>query len=102
MIQAGNVALESIGFKTFGFGGSCEHIWEPEEDVCWGSENTCLGDQRYSGGRQLENPLAAVQMGLVYVNPERPNGCPTPWLQVATFAKPLRTWRWTTRRPSPW
>ena len=78
MILAGNVALESMGFKTFGFGGGREDIWEPEEDIYWGSENTWLGDNRYSGDRQLENPLAAVQMGLIYVNPEGPNGNPDP------------------------
>ena len=76
MILAGNCALESMGFKTFGFGGGREDVWEPEEDIYWGSEDTWLGDQRYSGDRQLENPLAAVQMGLIYVNPEGPNGEP--------------------------
>jgi catalase-peroxidase len=78
MILAGNCALESMGFKTFGFGGGREDIWEPEEDIYWGSEDTWLGDQRYSGDRELENPLAAVQMGLIYVNPEGPNGEPDP------------------------
>jgi catalase-peroxidase len=78
MILAGNVALESMGFKTFGFGGGREDVWEPEEDVYWGSENTWLDDKRYSGDRNLENPLAAVQMGLIYVNPEGPNGNPDP------------------------
>jgi len=78
MIIAGNCALESMGFKTFGFGGGREDIWEPEEDVYWGSEDTWLGDKRYSGDRDLENPLAAVQMGLIYVNPEGPNGNPDP------------------------
>jgi catalase-peroxidase len=78
MILAGNVALESMGFKTFGFGGGREDIWEPEEDVNWGAENTWLGDTRYSGDRDLDNPLAAVQMGLIYVNPEGPNGNPDP------------------------
>ncbi|WP_197388507.1 catalase/peroxidase HPI [Ralstonia pseudosolanacearum] len=78
MILAGNVALESMGFKTFGFGGGRPDVWEPEEDVYWGSENTWLGDQRYTGDRDLENPLAAVQMGLIYVNPEGPNGNPDP------------------------
>lgn len=76
MILAGNCALESMGFKTFGFGGGREDIWEPEEDIYWGSEDTWLGDKRYSGKRDLENPLAAVQMGLIYVNPEGPNGEP--------------------------
>jgi len=78
MILAGNVALESMGFKTFGFGGGREDIWEPEMDVYWGSETTWLQDKRYSGERDLENPLAAVQMGLIYVNPEGPNGNPDP------------------------
>jgi len=81
MILAGNVALESMGFKTFGFGGGREDIWEPEKDIYWGSEEEWLGDERYSGGRDtLENPLAAVQMGLIYVNPEGPNGNPDPIL----------------------
>ena len=78
MILAGNCALESMGFKTFGFGGGREDVWEPEEDIYWGSEAEWLGDQRYSGDRDLENPLAAVQMGLIYVNPEGPNGNPDP------------------------
>jgi catalase-peroxidase len=78
MILAGNCALESMGFKTFGFAGGREDVWEPEEDVYWGSEDTWLGDERYSGDRELENPLAAVQMGLIYVNPEGPNGNPDP------------------------
>jgi len=78
MILAGNVALESMGFKTFGFGGGREDIWEPQEDVYWGSEREWLGDRRYSGDRELENPLAAVQMGLIYVNPEGPNRNPDP------------------------
>jgi catalase-peroxidase len=78
MILAGNCALESMGFKTFGFGGGRKDIWEPQEDIYWGSETTWLGDKRYSGERDLENPLAAVQMGLIYVNPEGPNGNPDP------------------------
>jgi catalase-peroxidase len=78
MILAGNVALESMGFKTFGFAGGREDTWEPDESVYWGSETAWLGDQRYSGERNLENPLAAVQMGLIYVNPEGPNGNPDP------------------------
>jgi catalase-peroxidase len=78
MILAGNVALESMGFKTFGFAGGRADVWEPEEDVYWGSENKWLDDKRYSGDRNLENPLAAVQMGLIYVNPEGPNGNPDP------------------------
>lgn len=78
MILAGNAALESMGFKTFGFGGGREDVWEPDEDVYWGSESKWLEDKRYSGERDLENPLAAVQMGLIYVNPEGPNGNPDP------------------------
>jgi catalase-peroxidase len=78
MILAGNVALESMGFKTFGFAGGRTDIWEPEEDIYWGSENTWLADKRYSGDRDLEHPLGAVQMGLIYVNPEGPNGNPDP------------------------
>lgn len=76
MILAGNCALESMGFKTFGFGGGREDVWEPEEDIYWGSEGEWLADKRYAGDRELENPLAAVQMGLIYVNPEGPNGVP--------------------------
>jgi catalase-peroxidase len=78
MILTGNVALEQMGFKTFGFGGGREDVWEPEEDVYWGPETTWLDDKRYSGDRELENPLGAVQMGLIYVNPEGPNGNPDP------------------------
>ena len=78
LVLAGNVALESMGFRTFGFAGGREDAWEPEEGVYWGSENEWLGDKRYSGDRNLENPLAAVQMGLIYVNPEGPNGKPDP------------------------
>ena len=78
IILTGNVALETMGFKTFGFGGGREDVWEPDQDVYWGSEDTWLGDKRYSGDRELENPLAAVQMGLIYVNPEGPNGNPDP------------------------
>jgi catalase-peroxidase len=78
MILAGNCALESMGFKTFGFAGGREDVWEPQEDVYWGNEREWLGDKRYSGDRELENPLAAVQMGLIYVNPEGPNGNPDP------------------------
>ena len=78
VILAGNCALESMGFKTFGFAGGREDVWEPEEDIYWGSEDEWLGDNRYSGDRQLDNPLAAVQMGLIYVNPEGPNGNPDP------------------------
>ena len=78
MILAGNVAIESMGLKTFGFGGGREDVWEPEEDIYWGPETTWLGDERYKGERELDNPLAAVQMGLIYVNPEGPNGNPDP------------------------
>ena len=78
MILAGNVALESMGFKTFGFAGGREDIWEPEEDIYWGPEGKWLADERYSGDRELDNPLGAVQMGLIYVNPEGPNGNPDP------------------------
>ncbi len=78
MILAGNCALESMGFKTFGFGGGRADVWEPEEDIYWGSEGEWLADKRYTGDRELENPLAAVQMGLIYVNPEGPNGNPDP------------------------
>jgi catalase-peroxidase len=78
MVLAGNVALESMGFETFGFGGGREDAWEPDEDVYWGPETTWLGDERYSGDRELANPLAAVQMGLIYVNPEGPDGNPDP------------------------
>ena len=91
LILAGNCALESMGFKTFGFGGGRPDVWEPEQDVDWGHEKTWLGDERYSGDRDLENPLAAVQMGLIYVNPEGPNGNPDPALAAKdireTFAR---------------
>ena len=78
MILAGNCALESMGFETFGFGGGREDVWEPEQDIYWGSETEWLGDNRYTGNRELENPLAAVQIGLIYVNPQGPNGNPDP------------------------
>ena len=78
MVLAGNVALESMGFETFGFAGGREDVWEPDEDVYWGPETTWLGDERYTGERELEEPLGAVQMGLIYVNPEGPNGNPDP------------------------
>jgi catalase-peroxidase len=91
MILAGNCALESMGFETFGFGGGREDVWEPEEDIYWGPEAEWLGDKRYSGDRNLENPLGAVQMGLIYVNPEGPNGNPDPILAARdireTFAR---------------
>ena len=78
MILTGNVALETMGFKTFGFAGGRADVWEPDEDVYWGPETTWLGDERYTGDRELEKPLGAVQMGLIYVNPEGPNGNPDP------------------------
>src|SRR5258708_13068795 len=78
MILTGNVALETMGFKTFGFGGGRADVWEPDQDVYWGAEKAWLGDKRHSGDRDLENPLPAVQMGLIYVNPEGPNGNPAP------------------------
>ncbi len=91
MILTGNVALESMGFTTFGFGGGREDVWEPEQDIYWGPEAEMLGDKRYSGDRELANPLAAVQMGLIYVNPEGPNGTPDPMASARdireTFAR---------------
>src|SRR4051794_11544062 len=78
LVLTGNVALETMGFKTFGYAGGREDVWEPETDVYWGPETTWLGDERYSGDRDLERPLGAVQMGLIYVNPEGPNGKPGP------------------------
>jgi catalase-peroxidase len=86
IILTGNVALESMGFKTFGFAGGREDVWEPDEDFYWGSETSWLGDKHYSGERDLENPLAVVQMGLIYLNPEGPNGNPDP----AAAAKDMR------------
>jgi len=90
MVLAGNVALESMGFETFGFGGGREDVWEPDEDVYWGPETTWLGDERYTGDRQLENPLAAVQMGLIYVNPEGPNGNPDPLAAAVDIRETFR------------
>src|SRR6202789_463345 len=91
IILTGNVALESMGLKTFGFAGGREDVWEPEEDIYWGSETKWLGDERYKGDRQLDNPPGAVQMGLIYVNPEGPNGKPDPVAAVRdireTFAR---------------
>src|SRR5208283_1554180 len=121
MILTGNVALESMGFKTFGFGGGREDVWEPEEDIYWGNEREWLGDKRYSGDRELENPLAAVQMGLIYVNPEGPNRNPDPLAaakDIRAYGHERRgnrradcwrsrlrqnSWRWrcVTRGPSP-
>ncbi len=91
MILTGNCALESMGLKTFGFGGGREDVWEPEIDTYWGPETEWLGDERYTGNRHLENPLGAVQMGLIYVNPEGPNGKPDPLASAVdireTFAR---------------
>jgi catalase-peroxidase len=92
MILAGTCALESMGLRTFGFAGGRVDIWQPEEDIDWGNETNWLGDGRYSGDCQLEHPLAAVQMGLIYVNPEGPNGCPTRWPRGVTCARPSRGW----------
>src|SRR6202030_1922274 len=90
MILAGNVALESMGFKTFGFGGGREDVWEPEEEIFWGPEGKWLADERYSGDRDLQNPLAAVQMGLIYVNPEGPNGKPDPLAAAVDIRETFR------------
>jgi catalase-peroxidase len=90
MVLAGNVALESMGFTTFGFGGGRADVWEPDEDVYWGPESTWLGDERYTGDRELENPLAAVQMGLIYVNPEGPNGNPDPLASARDIRETFR------------
>jgi len=100
LILTGNCAIESMGLETFGFGGGREDIWEPEQDIYWGKENEWLDDQRYSGERDLENPLAAVQMGLIYVNPEGPNGEPS----VLASGKDIRhllVWRWMMKRQWP-
>ena len=94
MILTGNVALESMGFKTFGFGGGRADVWEPEEDIYWGPEGKWLADERYSGDRDLANPLGAVQMGLIYVNPEGPNGKPDPARCGARHPRDVRAaWR---------
>jgi catalase-peroxidase len=90
MVLTGNVALESMGFETFGFGGGREDVWEPDEDVYWGPETSWLGDERYSGERELEEPLAAVQMGLIYVNPEGPNGNPDPLASAIDIRETFR------------
>ncbi|MBL7488544.1 catalase/peroxidase HPI [Frankia sp. AgB1.9] len=90
MVLAGNVALESMGFQTFGFGGGRPDVWEPEEDVYWGPETTWLGDERYTGDRELENPLGAVQMGLIYVNPQGPNGTPDPLASARDIRETFR------------
>lgn len=100
MELTGTVALESAGFKTIGFGGGREDVWEPQMDVYWGAENTWLGDkERYTGDRELENPLAAVQMGLIYVNPEGPEGKPDPLAAAKDMCRGPCRWRST--RPSP-
>ncbi len=93
LILTGNVALETMGLKTFGFAGGREDVWESEEDVYWGPETTWLDDERYTGDRELENPLGAVQMGLIYVNPEGPNGNPARSRPPATSARPSAGWR---------
>ena len=90
MVFAGNVALESMGFKTFGFAGGRADVWEPDEDVYWGPERTWLGDERHRGVRQLEKPLAAVQMGLIYVNPEGPNSVPDPLMSARDIRETFR------------
>jgi catalase-peroxidase len=90
MVFAGNCALESMGFTTFGFAGGRPDVWEPDEDVYWGPENTWLGDERYTGDRELETPLAAVQMGLIYVNPEGPNGVPDPLASARDIRETFR------------
>ncbi len=90
MIFTGNCALESMGFRTYGFAGGREDVWEPEEDIYWGAETTWLGDERYSGDRDLENPLGAVQMGLIYVNPEGPNGAPDPVAAASDIRETFR------------
>ncbi len=93
MLLAGNVALESMGFETFGFAGGRADVWAPEDDIYWGPETTWLGDERYSGDRELENPLGAVQMGLIYVNPEGPNGNPDPLASARDIRERLPGWR---------
>ncbi|UWE07490.1 catalase/peroxidase HPI [Actinacidiphila bryophytorum] len=90
LVLAGNVALEQMGFETFGYGGGRADVWEPEEDVYWGPETTWLGDERYTGDRELENPLGAVQMGLIYVNPEGPNGNPDPLASARDIRETFR------------
>ena len=92
LVFAGNVALEDMGFETFGFGFGHEDVWEPEE-IFWGPEDTWLGDERYSGDRELEDALGAVQMGLIYVNPEGPTASPTRSRRPATSARPSAGWR---------
>ncbi|MEZ4463908.1 MAG: catalase/peroxidase HPI [bacterium] len=102
MILAGNVALETMGFQTFGFGGGREDVWEPEEDIYWGAEAEWLGDKRYSGERELDDPLAAVQMGLIYVNPEGPNGKPDPMASARDIRETFARMAMDDERPWPW
>src|SRR3954465_11986536 len=99
MVLTGNVALETMGFKTFGFGGGREDVWEPDADVYWGSEAEWLGDERYPGDRGLEGPLAAVQMGLIYVNPEGPNGKPDPVASARDIRETFGPWRLNEKKP---
>ncbi len=93
MILTGNVALDSMGLKTFGFGGGRVDVWVPQEDIFWGAEHTWLGSDRYQGERDLDNPLAAVQMGLIYVNPEAPTASQIRSPPLATFARRSAAWR---------
>ena len=93
MLLAGNVAMESMGLKMFGFAGGRADVFAPEEDIYWGPETEWLGDERYHGDRELENPLGAVQMGLIYVNPEGPTATPTRWRRLATSARRSPAWR---------
>ncbi|CAI7995061.1 Catalase-peroxidase [Geodia barretti] len=93
MIFTGNCAIESMGLKTLGFAGGREDIWEPEEDIYWGQETTWLGDERYTGDRELENPLGAVQMGLIYVNPQGPNANPDPVAAARDIRETFRAWQ---------
>src|SRR5690606_8397504 len=90
LVLTGNVALETMGLKTFGFAGGRVDAWEPDEDVFWGPETTWLGDDRYTGDRELENPLGAVQMGLIYVNPEGPNSTPAPLVAASDIGETFR------------
>jgi len=90
MVFTGNCALESMGFETFGFAGGRVDVWEPEADIYWGPESEWLADERYSGDRELENPLAAVQMGLIYVNPQGPNGKPDPLASARDIRETFR------------
>ena len=101
LILTGQIAIESMGGPVLGFGGGRPDIWHPEDDIYWGSEDEWLGDDRYGDTRQdLENPLAAVQMGLIYVNPQGPNANPDPCSALRTSGRPSQEWPWTTRRPS--